>query len=76
MTITVDNVDIQACIGSSCQTFRTDGSKRANYFELPFNGRTGAVKLTMNGRSATGVGITNTLPATGYVNFNSAAIRL
>jgi glucan endo-1,3-alpha-glucosidase len=49
---------------------------RASYFEVPFDGSLGEVKLEMGGRSVVGGAITANLPSTGYVNFNALAIGL
>lgn len=76
MAITVDDTEILVSIGGSRESFRTNSSNPVNYFELPFNGRSGPVTLSMNGKTVAGSEITNSVPATGYVNFNSVAIRL
>ncbi|KAH7157340.1 glycoside hydrolase [Dactylonectria estremocensis] len=77
ITITVDETEFQLSIGDTTQTFFANGTEsRVNYFEMPFDGALGAVSLTMNGVTTTGPSIVDTLPATGYVNFNAAAIRL
>ncbi|CAM1502531.1 Fc.00g045150.m01.CDS01 [Cosmosporella sp. VM-42] len=76
-TITVNDVDIKVCIGSNCDTYRAKGSvNHVNFFEKPFNGATGAVTISMNGKTTTGPSITNNLPSTGYVNWNSVAIQV
>ncbi|KAM0420416.1 hypothetical protein ACHAPT_011837 [Fusarium lateritium] len=49
---------------------------RASYFEVPFEGALGEVKLEMGGKSVVGGAITANLPSTGYVNFNALAIGL
>ncbi|KAH7175340.1 glycoside hydrolase [Dactylonectria macrodidyma] len=77
ITITVDETEFQLSIGDTTQTFFANGTEnRVNYFEMPFDGALGAVSLTMNGVTTTGPSIVDTLPATGYVNFNAAAISL
>lgn len=77
ITITVDETEFQISIGDASQTFLANGTaNRVNYFEMPFNGALGDVSLTMNGKTSTGPAISNTLPSTGYVNFNAAAIQL
>lgn len=41
--------------------------------QLPYNGKSGAVTVTVNGKTTTGPQkIANTCPAAGYVNFNVA----
>ncbi|KAK7414282.1 hypothetical protein QQX98_006879 [Neonectria punicea] len=77
ITITVDETEFQLAIGDSSQSFLANGTaSRVNYFEMPFDGAVGDVSLTMNGMTSVGAAISNTLPASGYVNFNSVAIRL
>ncbi|KAI9151474.1 Glucan endo-1,3-alpha-glucosidase agn1 [Paramyrothecium foliicola] len=77
ITVTVDETELIVSIGGNNQSFTTGGGDHpAKYHQVPFNGFTGDVTLYMNGREVTGPAITNTLPATGYVNFNSLAIRL
>lgn len=75
MTLTVGDTDIKVCIGNSCENYHASAANRANYFEMPFNGRTGAVVLTMNEKTTTGPAISHDLPL-GHVNFNAVAIRL
>jgi glucan endo-1,3-alpha-glucosidase len=76
MTVTGGETDVKVCIASSCSNFKASGANRVNYFEMPFDGRTGAVSLTMNGKTTNGPSITNNMPSTGYINFNSVAIQL
>ncbi|KAF7543086.1 hypothetical protein G7Z17_g11025 [Cylindrodendrum hubeiense] len=76
ITITIDDTEVQLDIGGTSQSFVANGTNRVNYFEVPFNGALGDVSLTMNGLSSTGPAIVNTLPATGYVNFNAAVIQV
>lgn len=41
------------------------------FVQLPFNGRTGAVTVSIHGQTGTGpVQISNSCPSTGFVNFN------
>lgn len=75
MTVTVDETDIVVSVGGSSQTFHADGAG-ANFFQMPFSGLTGDVTLSMGGRTTTGPAITNTMPATGYINYNPLAISL
>lgn len=77
LTITVDETDIEVVIGGSSHSFRTgSGENPANFVQVPFDGALGDVTLNMNGKSVVGPAITNTLPSTGYVNFNAHAISL
>ncbi|KAF7561643.1 hypothetical protein G7046_g2503 [Stylonectria norvegica] len=77
IAITIDDTEVLISIGGDTQSFWTNSTAgRASFFEMPYNGRTGAVSLSMNGQTTVGASITNNLPSTGYVNFNSLAIRL
>ncbi|KAI5459642.1 glycoside hydrolase family 71 protein [Mariannaea sp. PMI_226] len=77
ITVTTDEAEVNIAIGDVHKSFMANGTaSRVNYFEMPFGGALGNVSLSLNGHSVTGPAITNTLPATGYVNFNSYAIRL
>ena len=77
MTVTVDETDIQISIGGTSKTCKTgSGDTPAALCQMPFNGLTGDVTITMNGNSVTGPAISNTLPASGVVNFNAVAISL
>ncbi|KAI8628405.1 glycoside hydrolase family 71 protein [Xylariaceae sp. FL1651] len=49
---------------------------KASFYEVPINGRTGAVTITLNGRSTTGPAIANSCPAAGRVNFNAVSIQV
>ena len=75
LTVTVDEQDIVVSIGGNNQTFQTGGGgSPAKFFEVPFAGMTGDVQLYMGGRMIQGPAITNTLPSSGYVNFNAVTI--
>lgn len=77
LTITVDETDIQVDIGGQSESFRTGGGANpAKLIQVPFEGLTGEVGLSMNGRNVVGPAIGNELPGTGYVNFNAHAIAL
>ena len=77
MTITVDEQDIEVTIGGQGETFRTGGSGGpVSFFQLPFDGNVGDVSLVMGNASVVGPAITNSLPGTGFVNFNAVAIGL
>ncbi|KAI1827076.1 glycoside hydrolase family 71 protein [Xylaria intraflava] len=54
----------------------TDTVGKASFYKVPTNGRTGAVTITLNGKSTTGPEITNSCPASGYVNFNAVSIQV
>ncbi|KAI1076869.1 glycoside hydrolase family 71 protein [Whalleya microplaca] len=68
---------ITVSIGGSSQTVSaTDSFGKASFYQVPFNGNTGAVTITMNGKSTTGPQISNACPSSGHVNFNAVAIQL
>ncbi|KAI1177069.1 glycoside hydrolase family 71 protein [Nemania sp. FL0916] len=49
---------------------------KAAFYEIPFNGRTGAVTVTLNGKSTTGPSISNSCPSSGHVNFNAVSFQV
>ncbi len=56
-------------IGGAGETFHISGGHGpVHYFELPFDGRTGAVSLSMSGRIVQGPEITSATPASGHVS--------
>ncbi|KAI1802096.1 glycoside hydrolase family 71 protein [Daldinia bambusicola] len=69
--------DITVSIGGASQTVSPSRSVgKAYFYQVPFDGKTGAVSVTVDGKSTTGPEITNNCPATGHVNFNSVAIQV
>ncbi|KAI3321399.1 glycoside hydrolase family 71 protein [Xylariaceae sp. AK1471] len=69
------NVKIgQGDAGQSVPATSTVG--KASFYQVPINGRTGAVTITLNGKSTTGPEITNSCPAAGRVNFNAVSIQV
>ncbi|KAI1373097.1 glycoside hydrolase family 71 protein [Hypoxylon crocopeplum] len=69
--------DITVSIGGASQTVSASSSVgKASFYQVDFNGKTGAVTVTMDGKSTTGPEITASCPSTGHVNFNSVAIQL
>ncbi|RYC58264.1 hypothetical protein CHU98_g7938 [Xylaria longipes] len=72
--------DINIKIGSSDggqSVSATSTVGKASFYQVPINGRTGAVTVTVNGKSTTGpVEITNSCPSSGHVNFNSASFQV
>ncbi|KAI0173106.1 glycoside hydrolase family 71 protein [Hypoxylon sp. FL1284] len=69
--------DITVSIGSSSQTVSSSSSVgKAHFYQVPFDGSTGAVTVTMDGKTATGSDISSACPSTGHVNFNAVAIQL
>ncbi|KAI2777770.1 glycoside hydrolase family 71 protein [Daldinia loculata] len=69
--------DITVSIGGASQSVSPSRSVgKAYFYQVPFNGKTGAVTVTIDGKSTTGPEISNNCPATGHVNFNSVAIQI
>ncbi|KAI1405037.1 glycoside hydrolase family 71 protein [Hypoxylon fuscum] len=69
--------DITISIGGSSQTVSaSDSVGKAYFYQIPFSGKTGAVTITMDGKSTTGPEISNGCPSSGHVNFNAVAIQL
>ncbi|GAW17645.1 hypothetical protein ANO14919_071050 [Xylariales sp. No.14919] len=60
--------------GQSVSATSTVG--KASFYQVPVNGRTGAVTVTLNGKSTTGPEITNNCPSSGHVNFNAVTIQV
>ncbi|KAI0450811.1 glycoside hydrolase family 71 protein [Xylaria acuta] len=54
----------------------TSAVGKASFYQVPINGRTGAVTVTVNGKSTTGPEITNNCPSSGHVNFNSVSFQV
>lgn len=52
--------------GQSVSATSTVG--KASFYQVPINGRTGAVTVTVNGKSTTGPEITNNCPSSGHVS--------
>ncbi|KAI2627645.1 glycoside hydrolase family 71 protein [Hypoxylon sp. NC1633] len=69
--------DITVSIGGASQSVSASNSVgKASFYQVDFSGKSGAVTITMNGKSATGPDISTGCPSTGHVNFNSVAIQL
>ncbi|OTA96250.1 glycoside hydrolase family 71 protein [Hypoxylon sp. CO27-5] len=69
--------DITVAIGGSSQTVSPSSSVgKASFYQVNFGGKTGAVTITLDGKSTTGPEITNNCPSTGHVNFNAVAIQV
>ncbi|KAI2636830.1 glycoside hydrolase family 71 protein [Xylaria nigripes] len=60
--------------GQSVSPIETLG--KASFYQVPVNGRSGAVTITLNGKSTTGPQIINSCPASGVVNFNAVSIQV
>ncbi|CAJ2504633.1 Uu.00g120270.m01.CDS01 [Anthostomella pinea] len=68
---------IDVSIDGSSQPVNTVGTVgKATFYQIPFDGKTGAVTITMNGESTTGPEITNICPSSGHVNFNAVSIQV
>ncbi|XXG95278.1 hypothetical protein Hte_001539 [Hypoxylon texense] len=69
--------DITVSIGGSSQTVSASSSVgKAYFYQVPFGGFSGAVTVTLDGKSTTGPEITSACPSTGHVNFNAVAIQV
>ncbi|KAI0853638.1 glycoside hydrolase family 71 protein [Daldinia vernicosa] len=61
--------DITVSIGGASQTVSPSRSVgKAYFYQVPFNGNTGAVTVTLDGKSTTGPEISNSCPSTGHVS--------
>ncbi|KAI0430520.1 glycoside hydrolase family 71 protein [Xylaria sp. FL1042] len=64
------DITVQIGSGDSGQSVSaTSTVGKASFYEVPTNGRTGAVTVTLNGKSTTGPEITNSCPSSGYVSY-------
>jgi glucan endo-1,3-alpha-glucosidase len=63
------NINVQIGSGDSGQSVSaTSTVGKASFYEVPINGRTGGVTITLNGKSTTGPEITNSCPSSGHVS--------
>ncbi|KAI5919550.1 glycoside hydrolase family 71 protein [Camillea tinctor] len=77
IALTNSPTSITVSVGGSSQTVSaSDTIGKASFYQVPFDGKTGAVTVTLNGRSTTGPEITNNCPASGHINFNAVAIQV
>jgi glucan endo-1,3-alpha-glucosidase len=76
ITVSTATATVNVKIGASGQDFPHSCGSNVCYFELAFDGRTGPVALSFDGRTTTGPAILNVCPTAGRVNFNSVAISL
>ncbi|KAI1757972.1 glycoside hydrolase family 71 protein [Xylaria castorea] len=71
------NINIKIGSGDAGQSVGAARSVgKAYFYQVPINGRTGAVTVTFNGKSTTGPTISNSCPSTGHVNFNSVTFQV
>ncbi|XDG06449.1 hypothetical protein ABKA04_006064 [Annulohypoxylon sp. FPYF3050] len=69
--------DITVAIGGSTQTVSASSSVgKASFYQVDFTGKSGAVTITVNGKSATGPAISTGCPSSGHVNFNAVAVQV
>jgi glucan endo-1,3-alpha-glucosidase len=62
--------DITVSIGGSSQTISpSDSVGKASFYQIPFGGETGAVTITVNGKTTTGLSILGACPASGHVSY-------
>ncbi|KAF2967421.1 hypothetical protein GQX73_g6147 [Xylaria multiplex] len=77
LTNTPTNINVKIGNGDNGQSVSaTSTVGKASFYEVPINGRTGAVTITLNGKSTTGPEITNSCPSAGRVNFNAVSIQV
>lgn len=61
--------DITVAIGGSTQTVSASSSVgKASFYQVDFTGKSGAVTITVNGKSATGPAISTGCPSSGHVS--------
>ncbi|KAI1128332.1 glycoside hydrolase family 71 protein [Nemania abortiva] len=70
------NINVQIGSGASQSVSVTNTVGKASFYEVPINGATGSVTITLNGKSTTGPEITNSCPSSGHVNFNAVSIQV
>ncbi|KAI1164442.1 glycoside hydrolase family 71 protein [Nemania serpens] len=71
------NINVQIGSGDAGQSVSaTSTIGKASFYQVPVNGRTGAVTITLDGRSTTGPQITQSCPSSGHVNFNAVSIQV
>ncbi|GAP93303.1 putative glycoside hydrolase family 71 protein [Rosellinia necatrix] len=71
------NINVKIGNGDGGQSVgATSTVGKASFYQVPINGRTGPVTITLNGRSTTGPEITNNCPSSGHINFNAVSIQI
>ncbi|TGJ81651.1 hypothetical protein E0Z10_g7113 [Xylaria hypoxylon] len=71
------NINVKIGSGDGGQSVSaTSTVGKASFYKVPINGRTGAVTITLNGKSTTGPVIANSCPSSGHVNFNAVSIQV
>jgi glucan endo-1,3-alpha-glucosidase len=69
LTNSPTNINVQIGQGDAGQSVAaTSTVGKASFYKVPINGRTGAVTITLNGKSTTGPEISNSCPAAGRVS--------
>ncbi|OTA99377.1 glycoside hydrolase family 71 protein [Hypoxylon sp. CI-4A] len=69
--------DITVAIGDSTQTVSASSSVgKASFYQVDFTGKSGAVTVTVAGKSTTGPEISSSCPSSGQVNFNAVSIQV
>ncbi|KAI0969639.1 glycoside hydrolase family 71 protein [Xylaria arbuscula] len=76
LTNAATDITVQIGSGASQPVSASSTVGKASFYEVPINGATGAVTVTLNGKSTTGPEISNSCPSVGYVNFNAVAIQV
>ncbi|KAI0483774.1 glycoside hydrolase family 71 protein [Xylaria cf. heliscus] len=71
------NINVKIGSGDGGQSVSaTSTFGKASFYQVPINGKTGAVTVTVNGKSTTGPSIANSCPSSGHVNFNSVSFQV
>lgn len=69
IALTNGAADVKVTVGDAEVTAEAKGSfGKASFYEASFEGKTGAVTVTVNGESTTGAEITNNCPSSGRVS--------
>lgn len=77
LTNAATNINVKIGSGDSGQSVSaTSTVGKASFYEVPTNGRTGAVTITLNGKSTTGPEITNNCPSSGHVSHRDQVSRM
>lgn len=77
LAITGESTIVTVSIGDSSQELLTHHKHgHVHFFEVPIQGNTGPVTITMHGKSSTGPEIRNECSACGHTVFNCAAIQV
>ncbi|KAK6064742.1 glucan endo-1,3-alpha-glucosidase agn1 [Seiridium cupressi] len=69
--------DITVSIGGSSTPVKaTSTVGKASFYTTSFSGKSGAVSITVGGKTTTGTAISASCPSSGQVNFNAVAVQI